>query len=133
MARTKTKPVGRTPAKRKACEAWLLQQLAEQPCPARDILSFGSASGWGWATVRRAKLNVGAQSFRKNEEWWWFDPKKFDPEKDSPAQKPVQPSPKSTFAPALPELPEISAAISPKPVVHNQQPPVTFPALMPLA
>ena len=79
MARTKTKPVGRTPIKRQACEAWLATRLAGRPWPARNILRLGAKLGWGWATVRRAKVNLGAQSFKKGNEWWWFDPNTYTP------------------------------------------------------
>ncbi len=79
MAKTKTKPVGRTPLKRQACEAWLEKQLIGRPWPARKILELASKLGWGWATVRRAKQNVGVQSFKKGNEWWWLDPKTCTP------------------------------------------------------
>jgi hypothetical protein len=79
MARTKTRPVGRTPIKRRACEAWLEKQLTGRPWPAQNILEAGAKLGWGWATVRRAKVNVGAQSFKRGNEWWWFDPNTYKP------------------------------------------------------
>jgi hypothetical protein len=77
MARTKTRPVGRTPVKRQACEVWLAKQLAVRALPARSILEIGVQSGWGWATIRRAKVNIGARSFKKGQEWWWFDPSTY--------------------------------------------------------
>ena len=56
--------------------AW---KLLGHPLPARSILEFGAKSGWGWATVRHAKVNIGALSFKKGHEWWWFDPSNFTP------------------------------------------------------
>lgn len=100
MARTKTKPVGRTPTKRRDCEAWLLRQLAASPCLARDVLILGASAGWGWATVRRAKANVGVQSFRKGEEWWWFDPRKFDPRNEVLPKKQADLGQKQFIVPA---------------------------------
>jgi hypothetical protein len=79
MARTKTRPVGRTPLKRRACEVWLGEQLAGHPRPARILLEAGGKLGWGWATVRRAKRKVDVRSIKKGNEWWWFDPKAPSP------------------------------------------------------
>lgn len=124
MAKTKTKPVGRTPTKRRACESWLLNQLSASPCSARDILAHGVGFGWGWATVRRAKANVGAKSFRKNEEWWWFDPGKFDPQKDALPQKSAEPGLNKSVVPS-PVNAEPTAKISLSPSQHKHQPAAT--------
>ncbi|MBS1840414.1 MAG: hypothetical protein JSS69_11015 [Acidobacteria bacterium] len=133
MARTKTKPVGRTPTKRKACELWLLSQLANGPSLAREILVLGVGSGWGWATVRRAKLNIGAQSFRKAEEWWWFDPKKFDPKKDSLPQQSTQAQKEAiALAQATKNVLESAPPISPAQTQPNIQPSTAFPVLLPV-
>ncbi len=122
MARTKTKPVGRTPTKRRDCEAWLLRQLAASPCLARDVLLLGASAGWGWATVRRAKANVGVQSFRKGEDWWWFDPRKFDPRNEVLLQKQADLGQKQFIVPAViepleapPETPLPPAQTRPQP------------------
>jgi hypothetical protein len=133
MARTKTKPVGRTPAKRRACEEWLEKQLATGPSLAREILASGVASKWGWATVRRAKASVGVQSFRKNEEWWWFDPRRFDPQKDSSPQKLVQSEP---YISSLTDIPKQREAASSVALVHSEQShlaPIAFSPLLLLA
>jgi hypothetical protein len=93
MARTKTKPVGRTPLKRRASETWLTWLLAGRALLARDILESGAEQGWGWATVRRAKSNIGAQSFKKGDEWWWFDPKTYKPIRETQGISKKTPSP----------------------------------------
>lgn len=131
MARTKTRPVGRTPTKRRACELWLLQQLAPGPCLAREVLALGVASHWGWATVRRAKVNVGVQSFRKDEEWWWFDPRKFDPQKDSLPPKPAQSRRETPPALTVPKVPEAASPVSLAHTEHNLGPSVVFPPPLP--
>jgi hypothetical protein len=122
MARTKTRPIGRAPIKRQACEAWLAKQLAGRPCPAQNILEFGLQSGWGWATVRRAKANIGARSFKQGHQWWWFDPSTYTPvpappsgfAKKTPLQSPQIPE-KIQEIPApveQPSLPRATASIA---------------------
>ena len=79
MAKTKTRPVGRTPVKREACSRWLKHQLTGSPSRARTIQEAGAKLGWGWATIRDAKKNLGIRSLRQGDEWWWFDPKTYTP------------------------------------------------------
>ena len=79
MAKTKTRPVGRTPVKRTACSVWLKQQFAGGPGRARTIQEAGAKFGWGWATIRNAKKNLNIRSLRQGDQWWWFDPETYTP------------------------------------------------------
>jgi hypothetical protein len=69
-------------------------------------LEAGAKLGWGWATVRRAKTNVGAQSFKKGGEWWWFDPKTY-----SPIQAPPLAIAKTPSARIFEKIPEKSPVV----------------------
>jgi hypothetical protein len=109
MARTKTKPIGRTPLKRRASETWLRQHLAGRALLARNILESGAEQGWGWATVRRAKSSIGAQSFKKGDEWWWFDPKTY-----TPIREPLGISKKTPSTPTLARVVVSSHALEEK-------------------
>jgi len=45
--------------------AFLLEILAEGPLAVKDLKSAASENGHSWATIRRAKKQIGAESFRK--------------------------------------------------------------------
>jgi hypothetical protein len=115
MAKTKTRPVGRTPVKRKACSEWLKQHLDGYPSRAREIQEVGAKFGWGWATIRNAKKILNIRSLRQGDEWWWFDPETFTPSvpKSPWAPKNIE-SKSSEEVKAMWQVPERAYAAEPR-------------------
>ncbi|QDY37787.1 hypothetical protein [Pseudomonas putida] len=59
-------------------QRFLLELLACGPVPTSEIKKAAQASGFAWASVRRAQQAVGAKAVRHGEEgrrgggsWWW--------------------------------------------------------------
>jgi len=45
--------------------------LGNGPLPAKDMLALAERDGHKWATVKRAKEQLGVESFQEGEAWYW--------------------------------------------------------------
>jgi putative DNA primase/helicase len=66
------KPVGRPAEQVKDAQQWLATFLAKGSEAASDVRRFGSKAGHSWATLRRAKDDLGVISTKQgNQSWDW--------------------------------------------------------------
>ena len=70
---------------REEATAWLRDVLAEEPIPVKDLQRMGRESGHAWATIRRAREEIEAESkrqgFGRGAVWYWVLPgQKWPPE-----------------------------------------------------
>jgi putative DNA primase/helicase len=66
-------------------EKFLRHVLADGPMRATEVLDLASDRGIAERTLRRAKADIGVDSFRKDDEWWWWWLPDEDDQDDPPS------------------------------------------------
>ncbi len=58
-----------------AAKNFLEQELSDGPLPVKELKSRAAAAGESWASVTRAKADIGIQPVKRSDGWWWSLPK----------------------------------------------------------
>lgn len=68
---------------------WLRERLADGPVDSNEVKRDGEASGISWATLRRAKKRIGAESSKNGMTggWYWYLPKVLKGAEDAHPKK----------------------------------------------
>jgi len=58
-------------SKRQAAQDWLERVLGNGPLPSRNMRTMAEGDGHKWATVKRAKDQLGVESLQVGDAWYW--------------------------------------------------------------
>jgi hypothetical protein len=72
---------GRIPRDVQRCADWLKDYLADGPRLAKDVEKAGARRVLHWRTLNRAKSLLGYKSYRRANQYWWYNPAIPIPEK----------------------------------------------------
>lgn len=83
---------GRKEQPRVEAVKFLRQLLRDGPHRVTEILDLAEDAGITEKTLRRAKRDIGADSFQKDREWWWVLSEEPEGEQEEPGDDPGEPA-----------------------------------------